>query len=286
MKLLRHGAQGAEKPGIVDAQGRIRDVSAHVPDWTGGTLDAATLERIAALDTASLPRVPGDTRLGPCLGSIRNLVCIGLNYTDHAEESGLPIPTEPVVFNKHAGAVSGPNDPIVLPPGSEKLDWEVELAIVIGKPAWHVSEADALSHVAGYCLCHDVSERAYQMERQGQWTKGKSYPTFAPLGPWLVTRDEVADPQQIELWLDVNGVRKQTGSTARMIFGVAHIVSYLSEFMRLEPGDVIPTGTPPGVGFGAKPPEFLRSGDVVELGSSVLGRQRQQVVPFAVFNRA
>jgi 2-keto-4-pentenoate hydratase/2-oxohepta-3-ene-1,7-dioic acid hydratase in catechol pathway len=214
------------------------------------------------------------------VGNIPNLVCIGLNYSDHAAETNTPIPSQPIVFNKHTSAAAGPNDAVILATGSAKLDWEVELAIVIGTPAWHVREEDALRYVAGYCLCNDVSERAWQIEYEGQWTKGKSYYGYAPLGPWLVTADEVPDPQNVDLWLDVNGVRRQTGNTRTQIFGVAHIVSYLSRFMALQPGDVIPTGTPPGVGLGHKPPLFLKAGDRVALGSSLLGEQRQQVVAY------
>jgi 2,4-diketo-3-deoxy-L-fuconate hydrolase len=278
MKLLRYGARGAEKPGLLDAQGRIRDLSAHVADIGGENLRPAVLERLRQLDVASLPLVEEGARLGPCVGRIPNFPCIGLNYTDHAEEAGLPIPSEPVIFNKHGASASGPNDPIIKPSADGKLDWEVELAIVIGSPTWHVSPEQALSHVAGYSLFNDVSERAWQMERQGQWVKGKSYPSFAPLGPWLVSADEIPDPQAIDLWLDVNGQRMQTGSTSRMIFGVAEVVSYLSQFMLLQPGDVIPTGTPPGVGLGMKPPRYLNVGDVVTLGATGLGSQRQTVI--------
>ena len=280
MKLMRHGPQGQEKPGLVDAQGVLRDLSAHVADISSATLNPETLARLAALDPATLPVLPADTRLGACVGQVGNVVAIGLNYADHAAEAGLKPPGQPIVFNKHNGAISGPNDDVLLPPGSEKMDWEVELGIVIGRRAWHVSEADALQFVAGFCLVNDVSERAYQMEYEGQWTKGKSYPTHCPIGPWLVTPDEIADVQAIDLWLDVNGQRRQTGNTRTMIFGVAHIVSYLSRFMALQPGDVIPTGTPPGVGMGFKPPVYLKPGDVMELDGGVLGRQRQRVVAY------
>ncbi len=278
MKLMRHGPQGQEKPGLVDAQGALRDLSAHVADISSATLNPDTLARLAALDPTALPVLPADTRLGACVGQVGNVVAIGLNYADHAAEAGLKPPGQPIVFNKHNGAISGPYDDVLLPPGSEKLDWEVELGIVIGRRAWHVSEAEAFQHVAGFCLVNDVSERAYQMEYEGQWTKGKSYPTHCPIGPWLVTPDEIADVQAIDLWLNVNGQRRQTGNTRTMIFGVAHIVSYLSRFMALQPGDVIPTGTPPGVGMGFKPPVYLKPGDVMELGGGVLGRQRQRVV--------
>ena len=280
MKLMRHGPQGQEKPGLVDAQGVLRDLSAHVADISSATLNPDTLARLAALDPATLPVLPADTRLGACVGQVGNVVAIGLNYADHAAEAGLKPPGQPIVFNKHNGAISGPNDDVLLPPGSEKMDWEVELGIVIGRRTWHVSEAEALQHVAGFCLVNDVSERAYQMEYEGQWTKGKSYPTHCPIGPWLVTPDEIADVQAIDLWLDVNGQRRQTGNTRTMIFGVAHIVSYLSRFMALQPGDVIPTGTPPGVGMGFKPPVYLKPGDVMELDGGVLGRQRQRVVAY------
>ncbi len=280
MKLFRHGPMGQEKPGLVDAAGGLRDLSGIVPDLTPVHLRAPVLARLAALDATALPLLPADIRLGACVAPVGNVVCIGLNYADHAAEAGLKAPGQPIVFNKHNGALSGPHDDLWLPPGSEKLDWEVELGIVIGEPAFHVGEADALRHVAGYCLVNDVSERAYQMEYEGQWTKGKSYPTHCPIGPWLVTPDEIADVQNLDLWLDVNGVRRQTGNTRTMIFGVAHIVSYLSRFMALQPGDVIPTGTPPGVGMGHKPPLYLKAGDVVELDGGVLGRQRQQVVAY------
>jgi 2,4-didehydro-3-deoxy-L-rhamnonate hydrolase len=277
MKLFRYGPQGAEKPGLVDASGALRDLSGLVADITPATLGRDSMARLVALDTAQLPLVPEGSRIGACVGGVGNVVCIGLNYADHAAEAGLKPPAQPIVFNKHNGAISGPNDAVWLPPGAQKLDWEVELGIVIGETAWHVSEADALRHVAGYCLVNDVSERAYQMEYEGQWTKGKSYPSHCPIGPWLVTPDELGDVQDVDLWLDVNGVRRQTGNTRTMIFGVAAIVSYLSRFMALQPGDVIPTGTPPGVGMGHKPPLFLQPGDVVTLGGRGLGEQRQTV---------
>jgi 2-keto-4-pentenoate hydratase/2-oxohepta-3-ene-1,7-dioic acid hydratase in catechol pathway len=278
MKLFRHGPQGAEKPGLLDASGALRDLSGVLTDITPATLGPDSMSRLAALDPSTLPRVPDSARLGACVGGVGNVVCIGLNYADHAAEAGLKPPGQPIVFNKHSGAISGPNDPVWLPPGSVKLDWEVELGIVIGQRAFHVSEADALQHVAGYCLVNDVSERAYQIELEGQWTKGKSYPTHCPVGPWLVTPDELGNPQDVDLWLEVNGVRRQTGNTRTMIFGVAQIVSYLSRFMALQPGDVIPTGTPPGVGMGQKPPVYLRAGDVVRLGGRGLGEQCQTVV--------
>ncbi|MDP9928048.1 fumarylacetoacetate hydrolase family protein [Variovorax paradoxus] len=281
MRLVRFGPRGSEKPGLVDTQGILRDLSSVVSDIHGPTLSPDSLARLRALDTSSLPAMPADTRLGPCVGQVPNVVCIGLNYSDHAAETNTPIPTQPIVFNKHTSALAGPNDPVVVAPGSGKLDWEVELAIVIGRPAWHVSEAEALQYVAGYCLCNDVSERAWQIEMEGQWTKGKSYPGYAPIGPWLLTADEVPDPQNIDLWLDVNGTRRQTGNTRTQIFGVATIVSYLSRFMALQPGDVIPTGTPPGVGLGQKPPVFLKAGDVMTLGSDLLGTQRQQAIAYS-----
>ncbi|MEW6480227.1 MAG: fumarylacetoacetate hydrolase family protein [Pseudomonadota bacterium] len=279
MKFIRFGQPGAEKPGLVDASGTWRDLSGVVADMAGSTLGQDSMRRLAALDVASLPVVPAGTRLGPCVGGVGNVVAIGLNYADHAAEAGLKAPGQPIVFNKHNGAISGPNDDIWLPPGSAKLDWEVELGIVIGERAFHVSEVDAMRHVAGFCLVNDVSERAYQMEYEGQWVKGKSYPTHCPIGPWLVTPDELGDPQDVDLWLEVNGQRCQTGNTRTMIFGVAHIVSYLSRFMALQPGDVIPTGTPPGVGMGMKPPVFLKPGDVIRLGGRGLGEQQQRVVP-------
>lgn len=278
MKLFRHGPLGAEKPGLIDASGALRDLSGQVPDIAGAVLGRDSMSRLRALDPARLPLVPDGSRIGACVGAVGNVVCIGLNYSDHAAEAGMKAPGQPIVFNKHNGAISGPTDDVWLAPGSQKLDWEVELGIVIGERAFHVSEAEALAHVAGFCLVNDVSERAYQIEYEGQWTKGKSYPTHCPIGPWLVTPDELGDPQAVDLWLDVNGVRRQTGSTKTMIFGVAQIVSYLSRFMALQPGDVIPTGTPPGVGMGQKPPVYLRAGDVVTLGGRGLGEQRQLVV--------
>jgi 2,4-diketo-3-deoxy-L-fuconate hydrolase len=280
MKLVRFGTRGHEKPGVIDTQGVVRDLSGVVPDIAGDTLSPAALARLRAMDFATLPAAPTGVRLGACVGNIPNLICIGLNYSDHAAETNTPIPSQPVVFNKHTSAAAGPDDALILAPGSIKLDWEVELAIVIGTPAWHVKEEDALQHVAGYCLCNDVSERAWQLEYEGQWTKGKSYYGYAPLGPWLVTADEVPDPQNVDLWLDVNGTRRQNGNTRTQIFGVAHIVSYLSRFMALLPGDVIATGTPPGVGLGHKPPLFLNVGDRIALGSSLLGEQHQSVVAY------
>ena len=275
MKLLRYGEAGSEKPGILDANGTIRDLSGVVADIDGAVLSDEGLAKIAAVDTSTLPEVSGDVRMGPCVGSVGKFVCIGLNYTDHAIETNNPIPEEPVVFMKATSAICGPNDGIEVPRGAQKTDWEVELAVVIGKEAKYVSEADALDYVAGYCLANDVSERALQPESTGQWTKGKSHDTFGPFGPWMVTKDDAGDPQELDLWLDVNGERRQTGNTRTMIFTIAHIVSYLSERMSLQPGDVISTGTPPGVGAGFKPPVFLHNGDVVTLGISGLGEQRQ-----------
>jgi ureidoglycolate lyase len=275
MKLLRYGPKGAEKPGMLDAEGRIRDLSGVVADIAGEALEPAGLAKLAALDAGQLPLVEGPVRYGPCVGRVGKFMCIGLNYADHAAESNLPIPQEPILFMKATSAVNGPNDGVLIPRGSEKTDWEVELGVVIGSHAKYVSEAEALDHVAGYCVINDYSERAFQQERGGQWTKGKSSDTFGPIGPWLVTCDEVADPQNLHMWLKVNGENRQDGSSKTMIFGVATLVSYLSQFMSLEPGDVISTGTPPGVGMGMKPPVYLRPGDVVELGIEGLGEQRQ-----------
>ncbi|WP_277184271.1 fumarylacetoacetate hydrolase family protein [Caballeronia sp. BR00000012568055] len=281
MRLVRFGEPGHERPGVLDFNGAIRDLGGLIGDIDATSLPAASLAKLRGVDFDRLPVVEAGTRLGPCLANVRNLVCIGLNYSDHAIETNTPIPVEPVVFNKHTGAISGPNDPVILPAGAQKLDWEVELGVVIGAPAWHVDESTALDYVAGYCLVNDISERAYQLEREGQWTKGKSSFSFAPLGPWLVTRDEVSDPQQLDLWLDVNGVRRQTGNTRTMIFTVAYLVAYLSRFMPLMPGDIIITGTPPGVGLGQKPPIFLKPGDTMTLGGTGLGEQTQTVVDYA-----
>jgi 2,4-didehydro-3-deoxy-L-rhamnonate hydrolase len=281
MRLVRFGEWGSERPGILDRQGRIRDLSRVVPDVEGSTLSPANLDRLRALDPEILPPVEGPVRLGACVGAVRNIVCIGLNYSDHAVETNTPIPSQPVVFNKHTGALSGPNDPVIVPPGAKKLDWEVELAVVMGRPCWHVSEANALDFVAGYCVVNDVSERTYQIEMEGQWTKGKSSYSFAPCGPWLVTTDEVPDPQALDLWLEINGKRVQSGNTRTMIFSVATLISYLSRFMALQPGDIVITGTPPGVGLGHKPPVFLQVGDVMRAGVQGLGEQEQRVVPYA-----
>jgi 2,4-didehydro-3-deoxy-L-rhamnonate hydrolase len=278
MKLVRYGAKGEEKPGLIDKSGQLRDLSAHVRDLNGEAYSPASLAKLAALDPSKLPAVSGNPRLGAPVTGISKFVAIGLNYVDHAKETGNPIPPEPIFFLKANTALSGPTDPVEKPRGSTKLDWEVEIAAIIGTRAKYVSEADALNHVAGYCVCNDVSERNFQMERQGQWTKGKSHDTFGPLGPWLVTRDEIADVQKLSMWLDVNGKRCQTGSTATMIFSMAKCISYVSQFMTLLPGDIVTTGTPPGVGVGMKPPKFLNVGDVVTLGIEGLGEQRQQII--------
>lgn len=280
MKLVRFGDAGREKPGLVDAQGQVRDLSGVIPDVTGAVLSRESLARIRGLDPSTLPLAPAGQRLGACVGQVRNFIAIGLNYADHAAETGAPIPAEPIVFNKAPSCIVGPNDDVILPRKSEKTDWEVELAIVIGERASYVGANEALAFVAGYCVCNDVSEREFQLERGGTWTKGKGCPTFGPLGPWLVTTDEVPDPQNLSMWLDVNGERMQTGSTRTMIFNVAQIVSYVSHFMILEPGDVITTGTPPGVGMGMKPPRYLKAGDVMSLGIEGLGEQRQRLVAF------
>ncbi len=276
MKLVRFGAAGAEKPGIIDNDGAVRDLSGVVGELGGDVL--TDLSSLSATDIGALPKVSGEVRFGPCVAGTGKLICIGLNFSDHAAESGMAVPSEPIIFMKATSAICGPNDDILIPRGSEKTDWEVELGVVIGKPAKYVSEAEALDHVAGYCVCNDVSERSFQAERQGQWTKGKSCDTFGPIGPWLVTPDEVADPQNLRMWLSVNGERRQDGSTSTMVYGVAHLVSYLSQFMTLLPGDVISTGTPPGVGLGMKPPTYLKPGDVVELGIDGLGTQKQTFV--------
>lgn len=278
MKLLRFGFNGEEKPGIVDADGRVRDLSGIVPDISGAVLSDEGMQAIRDTDLKTLPIVSADTRLGPCVVGTGKFICIGLNYADHAAESGMDVPTEPVIFMKATSAICGPNDPIIIPRGSEKTDWEVELAVIIGKRAKYVTEADAMDYVAGYAVTNDVSERAFQLERLGQWTKGKSCDNYGQIGPWLVTRDEIKDPQDMTMWLTVNGKTMQNGSTKTMVYGVAHIVSYLSQFMSLQPGDVISTGTPPGVGMGKNPQQYLRPGDVVELGITGLGQQRQDVI--------
>jgi 2-keto-4-pentenoate hydratase/2-oxohepta-3-ene-1,7-dioic acid hydratase in catechol pathway len=280
MKLLRFGLPGKEKPGALDARGRIRDLSKVVPDIAGETLLPQSIERLKALDLNTLPLVDGTPRLGPCVGAVGKFICVGLNYADHAAETGATVPSEPILFMKATSAIVGPNDDVIIPRGSEKSDWEVELGIVIGEVARYVDKKDAFSHVAGYCLINDLSERAFQIERGGQWVKGKSADTFGPTGPWLVTRDEVADPQKLKMWLEIDGHRYQNGSTETMIFGVQHLVSYISQFMSLHPGDIISTGTPPGVGLGQKPPLFLRAGNRIKLSVEGLGEQNQNVVAY------
>jgi 2-keto-4-pentenoate hydratase/2-oxohepta-3-ene-1,7-dioic acid hydratase in catechol pathway len=278
MRLLRYGPPGAEKPGLLDRNDRIRDLSGQIKDIDGAALAPESLAKLAAIDPASLPEVQGSPRLGPPVAGISKLVCVGLNYSDHAAETGAAVPTEPILFMKATTAIIGPNDRVVIPRGSTKTDWEVELGIVIGRRASYIAANEAMDYVAGYCVVNDVSEREFQIERLGQWTKGKSCDTFAPIGPWLVTKDEVPDPQSLDLWLEVDGRRYQNGSTRTMIFPVQHLVSYISHFMTLLPGDVIPTGTPPGVGLGQKPPVFLRPGQVMRVGIQGLGEQRQEVV--------
>lgn len=278
MKLLRWGSPGQERPGLLDETGTIRDLSGLVPDISGAVLGDTGLAMLRGIDPQGLPMVPGNTRLGPCVAGTGKFICIGLNFADHAAESGMAVPAEPIIFMKATSAICGPNDPILIPRGSQKTDWEVELAVIIGTRAKYVAPDDALSHVAGYAVTNDVSERAFQLERVGQWTKGKSCDNFGQIGPWLVTRDAVADPQDLSMWLTVNGETMQDGSTRTMVYGVAHLISYLSQFMTLHPGDVISTGTPPGVGMGRKPPRYLRAGDVVELGIAGLGSQRQEVI--------
>jgi 2-keto-4-pentenoate hydratase/2-oxohepta-3-ene-1,7-dioic acid hydratase in catechol pathway len=278
MKLLRYGPKGKEKPGLLDADGRIRDLSNLIDDVSGETISPKSLARIRKAKPETLPLVRGKPRIGACIANPQKFIAIGLNYSDHAAESGLQVPPEPVVFTKHVNCVSGPFDDVTIPPKSKKSDWEVELGVIIGTTAKNIAKRDALKHVAGYCTINDLSEREFQMERAGQWTKGKSYDTFGPVGPWLVTADEVADPQKLGMWLDLNGKRVQNGSTATMVFGVAHIVAYLSQFFTLVPGDIITTGTPPGVGMGMKPQRFLKPGDIMRLGIDGLGEQEQKVV--------
>jgi 2-keto-4-pentenoate hydratase/2-oxohepta-3-ene-1,7-dioic acid hydratase in catechol pathway len=281
MKLVRFGPPGREKPGIIDEAGKLRDLSRIVDDIAGDALSSSGLASIKKANLARLPLVKGRPRLGPCVGGTRQFIGIGLNYSDHAAEAGMPIPKEPIMFSKAATCICGPNDDTIIPKDSGKLDWEVELAIVIGRRAKYIaSEKEALNYVAGYCVCNDVSERVFQIERSGQWMKGKGCENFGPVGPWLVTRDEVKNPQNLDMWLDVNGERRQSGSTRTMIFSAAHIVWYCSQFFTLEPGDIITTGTPPGVGLGMKPPQFLKAGDTVRLGIAGLGAQTQKVVPF------
>jgi 2,4-didehydro-3-deoxy-L-rhamnonate hydrolase len=281
LKLVRYGPRGAEKPGVLDSDGAIRDLSGVIDDVAGDALSRDSLERLAALDPASLSLVDGNPRLGPCVGRVGKFLCIGLNYSDHAAETGATIPPEPVIFTKATSAISGPNDDVMLPRGSVKSDWEVELGLVIGKPAKYVSEDEAMDCIAGYCVVNDLSEREYQLERHGTWDKGKGCDTFGPLGPWLVTKDEVADPANLPMWLEVNGHRFQNGTTATMAYKPAFLVSYVSRFMSLQPGDVISTGTPPGVGMGQRPPVYLKAGDVMELSIEGLGVQRQTVIAAA-----
>lgn len=279
MKLIRHGSPGEERPGLIDAAGRMRDLSEIIPDIAGEVLAPDYLEKLAVLDAEALPLVPAGTRIGACVGRVGKFICVGLNYADHAAESGMEVPSEPVLFFKATSAICGPNDDVIIPRGSAKTDWEVELGVVIGREARYVKQDRALDHVAGYCVINDLSERAFQMERGGQWVKGKSADTFGPIGPWLVTRDEVPNPQALDIWLEVDGIRHQNGNTRTMIFGIAEIVSYISQFMSLQPGDVISTGTPPGVGLGMKPePVYLRPGQVMHLGIQGLGEQKQRTV--------
>ncbi|MEZ5778734.1 MAG: fumarylacetoacetate hydrolase family protein [Paracoccaceae bacterium] len=282
MKIVRYGPKGEERPGLIDAAGRVRDLSAHTPDIAGAALLPETLKRLSSIVHDDLPVVPGrpqkDLRLGPCVGSVGKFICIGLNYADHAAEAGMPVPEEPVIFNKWTSAITGPDDDVILPRGSQKTDWEVELGIVIGRGGVYIEEKDALAHVAGYCIVNDISEREYQIERGGTWDKGKGCDTFGPIGPWLVTPDALAEVGNLGMWLDVDGKRFQQGSTATMVFGVANLISYVSRFMSLQPGDVISTGTPPGVGMGQKPPVYLKGGEVMQLGIEGLGVQTQRVV--------
>ncbi len=278
MKLFRHGAKGVERPGILDPGGVRRDLGDVIRDLEGDALGPETLERLRRLDLSQLPVVADDVRLGACVARVGNFVAVGLNYVDHALESGFAPPAEPVLFNKAPSSIGGPDDDVAMPPGSEKLDWEVELAVVIGRPAYRVDAREAPAVIAGFAVCNDLSERSFQLDRGGQWTKGKSAPGFGPLGPFLVTADEIADAGSLRLWLDVNGVRRQDATTADMIFNVNALIAYISQFMALEPGDVIATGTPPGVGLGMKPPQYLKRGDVIELGVEGLGRQRQRII--------
>jgi 2-keto-4-pentenoate hydratase/2-oxohepta-3-ene-1,7-dioic acid hydratase in catechol pathway len=278
MKLVRYGKPGKEKPGLIDTDGKIRDLSAHVDDIAGEAISPRGLNKLKKLKPSDLPLVKSSPRYGPCVAGTGKFICIGLNYADHAAESGLKVPPEPVIFMKATSAIAGANDTVEIPRTSVKSDWEVELGVIIGSHAKYVSEEKAMEHVAGYCVVNDLSERGFQTERSGQWTKGKSADTFGPIGPWLVTKDEIADPQNLKMWLDVNGKRRQNGSTATMVYGVRFIVSYLSQFMSLHPGDIISTGTPPGVGMGMKPPVYLKPGDVMELGIEGLGSQRQVTI--------
>ena len=281
MRFARFGDKGAEKPALVDRDGTLRDLSGHIGDITGEAFEQGLIAKLEDLDPATLPKVEGDPRIGPCVGNVRTFWAIGLNYTDHAEETNAPIPREPILFNKARSCIVGPYDDVLLPPGSVEADWEVELALLIGKTSYQISREEAAEAIAGYFVCNDISEREYQLKREGLWTKGKCCPTFGPIGPWLVTPEEVDDVQDLSLWLDLNGERTQTGHTSRMIFDVAHIVSYLSHFLILEAGDIITTGTPPGVGLGMKPTKFLKAGDEMRLGIDGLGEQRQKVVAFS-----
>lgn len=278
MKLLRFGPKGAEKPGLIDAEGKLRDLSAVIDDIDGRVLDDASLQRLRELDTSRLPAVDAGTRVGPCVGDVGKFICIGLNYSDHAAETGAEVPPEPVIFNKWTSAICGPNDDIEIPRGSGKTDWEVELGVIIGKGGRYIEEADAMQHVAGYCVINDVSEREFQLERSGSWDKGKGCDTFGPLGPWLVTRDDIADPHDLSLWLEVDGKRYQDGSTRTMVYRIPFLVAYLSRFMSLQPGDVVSTGTPPGVGMGQSPQVYLRPGQHIRLGIDGLGEQSQRTV--------
>jgi len=278
MKLLRVGKKGQERPALIDADGGIRDLSGHITDIDGSTIDDETLARIASLDFTTLPQADTADRIGPCVGNVGKFICIGLNYSDHAEESGVDVPPEPVVFFKATSAINGPNDSIEIPRNSQAVDWEVEIAVVIGKDGKYIAESDALSHIAGYCVVNDVSERDFQLKRSGQWVKGKSADTFGPIGPWLVTRDEIADPQQLVMTLAVNGEQRQHGSTATMVYHIPFLIHYVSQFMSLQAGDIITTGTPPGVGMGMNPQQYLQPGDVVTLEIEGLGSQRQEVI--------
>ncbi|MCJ8338780.1 MAG: fumarylacetoacetate hydrolase family protein [Pseudomonadales bacterium] len=278
MKLLRFGEKGSEKPGLLDDQGNIRDLSAHISDLSAENLADEVLAKLAAIEVGDLPIVAAGTRLGPCVANVGKFICIGLNYSDHAAEAGMQVPPEPVVFFKATSAITGPNDQVEIPRHSKATDWEVELGVVIGREAKYINESEALDYVAGYCVINDLSEREFQLERAGQWVKGKSCDTFGPIGPWLVTRDEIADPQALAMYLEVNGKRYQDGNTSTMVYGVAHVVAYLSQFMSLQPGDIISTGTPPGVGMGQKPSVYLKAGDSMQLGITGLGQQTQQVV--------
>ena len=280
MKLLRYGPRGSERPALLDKQGTLRDLSGVIPDLSGAALSPDSLAKLRALNPEALPEVSAPYRIGPCVGSVGKFVCIGLNYSDHAAESGMAVPKEPVLFMKATSAIIGPNDDVMIPKDALKTDWEVELGVVLGKEAKYVEESDALSHVAGYCVVNDLSERAFQLEGTGHWVKGKSADTFGPIGPWLVTSDEIPDPQNLRLWLEVDGHKYQDGTTRTMVFGVAYLVSYVSRFMSLQPGDIISTGTPPGVGLGQRPPVYLRPGNRIRLGVEGLGEQAQTVVPF------